>query len=115
LIVHAGRRHICWVQKNTYSGSSRVEIFFLLTGRLIMGPCWRPSDDDYDYDADACVSENENDHQDLMKGSTQKAKNPKIAVRDSMIWSLIIKSLQLMSEPKARVKIYCFGMFSKNC
>ncbi|KAJ7855393.1 hypothetical protein B0H13DRAFT_1903143 [Mycena leptocephala] len=38
------------------------------------------SDDDYDYNADAYASENENDLQNLIKGSTQKAKNPKIAM-----------------------------------
>ncbi|KAJ7836102.1 hypothetical protein B0H13DRAFT_2368995 [Mycena leptocephala] len=39
-----------------------------------------PSDDDYDYNADAYASQNENDLQNLIKGSTQKAKNPKIAM-----------------------------------
>jgi hypothetical protein len=44
-----------------------------------------PYDDDYDYNTDSCTSENEKDLHKLMKGSTQKEKNTKTAVRDSTI------------------------------
>jgi hypothetical protein len=44
-----------------------------------------PSDGDYDYNTDSCTSENEKDLHKLMKGSTQKEKNTKTAVRDSTI------------------------------